>query len=69
MDILCDSPRVCACCERPKQHDAFKCRAAGNTKPRHVCTECYWQATISTDMDFLEHYRSVAHVLREERVH
>ena len=50
----------CACCNTVKALSDFKCTRAGNTKPSHVCTACYLEATMSLDMIFLERYKQVA---------
>lgn len=54
----------CDCCLKQKLEVEFKCKQKGTVKPKSICSKCYWDATISTDMDFLEHYATVVAQLR-----
>ena len=57
-------PIKCVCCVIEKEAGAFRCKSPGHTKLPEVCTACYWEATTSMDMAFLDHYRDVTKQLR-----
>ena len=54
----------CDCCLKQKMPAEFQCKMKGNVKPKSICSSCYWEATLSTDVDFLEHYATVVAQLR-----
>ena len=58
----------CMCRAVTKEPSDFHIGADQVVKPPHVCSGCYWKATVSTDMDFLEQYHRAAVVSESEVV-